>query len=114
MHVHMHTYNHIYTQIHTHTNTHTNTYTHRYKHTKMHIRTYTSTHTHTQSRNFSMLTKVNFADKGFIIKLYFYGLFLLIISFLFSRFCLVLVSAAYDMLAHKAQSKNVNLQFPSL
>src|SRR6218665_1183926 len=46
--------------IHTHTNTHTNTYTRTYAQMQAHI--------HTQTRNISMRTKINFADKGFIMK----------------------------------------------
>ena len=56
------------------------TYMHTYKHTNKHTdkHTYTQIHTHTstQTRNFSMRTKINFADNGFIIKTLFLWAFL--------------------------------------
>src|SRR6218665_1820001 len=78
-HTYKRTYKHIQTLIHADTHTYKHTYKHTHTHTNTHIRAYAQiqAHIHTQTRNFSMRTKINFADKGFIIKTLFYGFFLL-------------------------------------
>ena len=57
---------------------------HKQAHRQTHIHADTDKHTSTQTQNFSMRTKINFADKGFIIETLFLWAFLFLIQIAFN------------------------------
>ena len=77
-----------YTRIQAHIQTHILADTHIYKHT-------CKTHIHAQTRNFSMRTKINFAERGFIIKTLFCGFFFCCVHYSHSVYASMIASIPF-------------------